>query len=210
MASIRKAKKQAKKEGRAWIEPEKLKRRRLQKQVQQQVDVVNKRLRRLDKKGYYNSFSSKKLFERLDTNKFNALQKINGKVVGIKLRDDMTITDLNAVSRASRNFLSSATSSPERLQKVIKKTKASMYKTLKIKDDELTMEDIEDYYEMLGDKDFDAFNEKIGASSMWALIDDAVENDDDLSVFLHRMNNLISLNDVDLKKKAINLFNKYV
>lgn len=210
MASIRKAKKQAKKEGRVWVEPEKLKRRKLQKQVQQQVDIVNKRLRRLDKKGYYNSFSSKKLFERLDSSKFNALQKINGKVVGIKLRDDMTITDLNAVSRASRNFLAGATSTPERLQKTIRKTKESMYRTLKVKDDELTMEDIENYYEMLGDKDFDAFNEKIGASSIWALIDDAVEDNDDLTAFLHRMNNLISLNDVDLRKKAVKLFNKYV
>jgi len=210
MASLRKAKKLAKKEGRVFVEPEKLKRRRLAKQVQEQVNVVNKRLRRLDKKGYYNSFSSKKLFERLDTSKFNALQKINGKVVGIKLRDNMTITDLNAVSRASRNFLASATSTPERLQRVIKKTKDSMFKTLKIKDDELTMEDIENYYDMLGDKDFDAFNDKIGASSMWALIDEAVENEDDLSGFLRRINNLISLNDVDLKKKAINLFNKYV
>ena len=79
----RKAKKQAKKEGRVFVEPEKLKRRRLAKQVQEQVNIVNKRLRRLDRKGFYNSFSSKKLFERLDTSKFNALQRINGKVVGI-------------------------------------------------------------------------------------------------------------------------------
>ena len=90
MASIRKANKQAKKEGRVWVEPEKLKRRKLQKQVQQQVDIVNKRLRRLDKKGYYNSFSSKKLFERLDSSKFNALAasaddtKVDVVVKGVK------------------------------------------------------------------------------------------------------------------------------
>ena len=211
MASLRKAKKQAKKEGRVWVEPEKLKRRKLAKQVQEQVNIVNKRLRRLDKKGYYNSFSSKKLFERLDGGKINALQKINGKVVGIKLRENMTITDLNAVSRASRNFLASATSSPERLQKVIKKTKNSMYKILKIKDDELTMEDIENYYDMLGDKDFDAFNELIGASEMWALIDEAVESNDSQEDFLSRLlKHKILTNDVDLRKKAINLFNKYV
>ena len=62
MASLRKAKKQAKKEGRVFIEPEKLKRRRLAKEVEKQVSLVNQRLRRLDKKGFYNSFSSKKLF----------------------------------------------------------------------------------------------------------------------------------------------------
>ena len=210
MASLRKAKKQAKKEERVFVEPEKLKRRRLAKQVQQQVNIVNKRLRRLDRKGFYNSFSSKKLFDRLDTSKFNALQKINGKVVGIKLRDDMTITDLNAVSRASRNFLASATSTPERLQRIIKKTKDSMYRTLKVKDDKLTMDDIEDYYNMLDDPDFDFYNEKIGASSTWRTIEDAVEHNDKQNEFINRMNNLITIKDKDMLERVIRLFNKYV
>ena len=210
MASLRRAKKQAKKEGRVFVEPEKLKRRRLAKQVESQVKLVNQRLKRLDKKGFYNSFSSKKLFERLGGDKFNALQKINGKVVGIKIRDDMNITQLNAISRASRNFLASATSTPDRVNRVIKRTKESMFKTLKIKDDKLTMDDIENYYEMLGDKDFDYYNEKIGASVVWATIDDAIEANDDKQAFIKRMNNLLTLNDKEMTDRVIRLFNKYV
>lgn len=210
MASLRKAKKQAKKEGRVFVEPEKLKRRRLVKEVERQVSIVNNRLRRLDKKGFYNSFSSKKLFERLGGDKYNALQKINGKIVGIKIRDDMTITQLNAVSRASRNFLASATSTPDRLSRIIKKTKDSMYKTLKLKDDDLTMKDIEDYYEMLGDKDFDYYNDKFGASTVWATIEDAIEANDDQQAFIKRMNNLLTLNDKEMTDRVIRLFNKYV
>lgn len=210
MASLRKAKKQAKKEGRVFVEPEKLKRRSLAKAVERQVSLVNKRLRRLDKKGFYNSFSSKKLFERLGGEKFNALQKINGKVVGIKIRDDMSITQLNAVSRASRNFLASATSTPDRLNRVIKKTKESMFRTLKIKDDNLTMDDIENYYDMLGDKDFDYYNEKFGASTMWSVIEDAIEANDDQQAFIKRMNGLLTLNDKEMTDRVIRLFNKYV
>ena len=210
MASLRKAKKQAKKEGRIFTVPEKLKRRSLAKAVEKQVSLVNKRLRRLDKRGFYNSFSSKKLFERLGGEKFNALQKINGKVVGIKIRDDMSITQLNAVSRASRNFLASATSTPDRLNRVIKKTKESMFRTLKIKDDNLTMDDIENYYDMLGDKDFDYYNEKFGASTVWATIDDAIEANDDQQAFIKRMNDLLTLNDKDMTDRVIRLFNKYV
>lgn len=210
MASLRKAKKQAKKEGRVFTEPEKLKRRSLAKQVEKQVSLVNKRLRRLDKRGFYNSFSSKKLFERLGGEKFNALQKINGKVVGIKIRDDMSITQLNAVSRASRNFLASATSTPDRINRVIKKTKESMFRTLKIKDDNLTMEDIESYYDMLGDKDFDYYNEKFGASTVWSVIEDAIEADDDQQAFIKRMNGLLTLNDKEMTDRVIRLFNKYV
>ena len=210
MASLRKAKKQAKKEGRIFTVPEKLKRRSLAKAVEKQVSLVNKRLRRLDKRGFYNSFSSKKLFERLGGEKFNALQKINGKVVGIKIRDDMSITQLNAVSRASRNFLASATSTPDRLNRVIKKTKESMFRTLKIKDDNLTMDDIENYYDMLGDKDFDYYNEKFGASTMWSVIEDAIEANDDQQAFIKRMNGLLTLNDQDMTDRVIRLFNKYV
>lgn len=210
MASLRKAKKEAKRLGKTFKIPEKLKRRRLVKQVEEQVRIVNQRLKRLDKKGFYNSFSSKKLFERLGGDKYNALQKINGKIVGIKIRDDMNITELNAVSRASRNFLASATSTPDRLSRIIKQTKDSMYKTLKIKDDDLTMEDIEDYYEMLGDKDFDYYNEKFGASTVWATIEDAIEANDDQQAFIKRMNNLLSLNDKDMTDRVIRLFNKYV
>ena len=210
MASLRKTKKQAKKEGRVFVLPEKLKRRRLAKEVNEQVRLVNKRLRRLDKRGFYNSFSSKKLFERLGGEKFNALQKINGKVVGIKIRDDMSITQLNAVSRASRNFLASATSTPDRLNRVIKKTKESMFRILKIKNDNLTMDDIENYYDMLGDKDFDYYNEKFGASTMWSVIEDAIEANDDQQAFIKRMNGLLTLNDKDMTDRVIRLFNKYV
>lgn len=210
MASLRKAKKQAKKEGRVFVEPEKLKRRRLAKEVNEQVRLVNQRLKRLDKRGFYNSFSSKKLFERLGGDKYNALQKINGKVVGIKIRDDMSITQLNAVSRASRNFLASATSTPDRLNRVVKKTKESMFRTLKIKDDNLTMEDIESYYDMLGDKDFDYYNERFGASTMWSVIEDAIEANDDQQAFIKRMNGLLTLNDKEMTDRVIRLFNKYV
>lgn len=209
MASLRKAKKQAKKEGRVFIDPTK-ERKTLIRNLNSQVKETNKRLRQLDRKGFYNSFSSKKLFDRLGTGKINALQKFKGKVVGVKIDKKMTTTQLTAIFKATKNFLASATSSPYKTRQVIRKTKESMFKTLKIKDDTLTMEDIESYYEMLGDKDFESFNEKIGASEMWAIIDDAIENNDNKNQFLSRLGNLITLNDVDLRKKAINIFNKYV
>lgn len=209
MASLRKAKKQAKKEGRVFVDPTK-ERKKLMREVTEQVRETNKRLRQLDRKGLYNTFSSKKLFERLGSGKLNALEKMGNKIAGIKVRKKMTATELTAILKATSNFLKSATSSPYKTKKVIRETKKSMFKTLKIKDTKLTMEDIENYYNMLGDKDFDSFNEKIGASEMWAVIDDSIEAGDNQNQFLSRLSSLITLNDVDLKKKAINIFNKYV
>lgn len=209
MASLRKAKKQAKKEGRVFVDPTK-ERKKLIREVTEQVRETNKRLRQLDRKGLYNTFSSKKLFERLGSGKLDALERTGNKIAGIKIKKKINATELTAILKATSNFLKSATSSPYKTRKVIRETKKSMFKTLKIKDTKLTMEDIENYYNMLGDKDFDSFNEKIGASEMWAVIDDSIEAGDNQNQFLSRLNSLITLNDVDLKKKAINIFNKYV
>lgn len=216
MASLRKAKKQAKKEGRIFIDPTKKKsvndltKEQLYKYAKASVKETNRRLKELDKKGFYNSFSSKKLFERLGSGKIDALAKQKNKVLGIKIKKNMSASDLTGILRATRSFLGGATSSVSKTRKVIKQTKKSMYKTLKLKDDKLTMEDIENYYDMLGDKDFEAFNDKIGASEMWAVIEDSIEAGDNQNQFLKRLNTLITLNDVDYRKKAINIFNKYV
>lgn len=215
MASLRKAKKQAKKEGRVFINPNRA--TSLYKQVQTELKEVNKRLRALERSGHYNSYSSKKLFERLGSNKLNVLnksKKVNrGHVLGIKLRKNMSNTDLAAVSKAANQFLKSATSTPKRLEKVVAETKKSMYKTLHLKDDEITKEDIETYYEMLGNDDFDYFNEKIGASSMWGAIEDSVEAKDTGNAFIQRLNNmnLIDVNpDQDAKDRVMRLYNKYI
>lgn len=212
MASIRKAKKQAKKEGRVFVNPNRA--TSLYKQVQRELKEVNKRLRALEKSGNYNSYSSKKLFERLGSKKLNVLnksKKVNrGHVLGIKLRKNMTNTDLAAVSKASNQFLRSATSTPKKLKKVVELTKKSMYETLKAQNKDISKEDIEAYYEMLGNKDFEYFNDKIGASTMWSIIEDAIEMGDTKKGFLDRLNNYITLNDVDIRDKAISLYNKYI
>ena len=72
---MRKSKKQAKKEGRIFIDPTK-ERKELTRDINQLIKQTNKNLRSLNKKGFYNSFSSKKLFERL-RGKVNALMKEN-------------------------------------------------------------------------------------------------------------------------------------
>ena len=209
MASLRKAKKQAKKEGRIFIDPT-AERKRLLRETKENVRETNKRLRQLDRKGLYNTFSSKKLFERLGSGKLDALERAGNKIAGIKIKKKINATELTAILKATKNFLNSATSSPYRTKRVIRDTKKAMFQTLKIKNDDLTMEDIESYYEMLGDKDFDTFNDLIGASEMWAIVDESIDAGDNQNQFLKRLTSHITLNDVDLRKKAINIFNKYV
>ena len=122
----------------------------------------------------------------------------------------MNITELTAVQKAMKNFLQSATSTPFKTKSVVRRTKESMFKTMKKQNDKLTMEDIETYYNMLGDDDFDYFAGKEGGSPLWHIIGEAIEAEDDQERFLKRFSTIISLNDVDVRRRAINLFNKYV
>lgn len=213
MASLRKAKKQAKKEGRTFINPVKVD-RQLKEQARRNILETNRRLRNLDRSGNYGSFASKKLFDRLGSKKLNVLnrsKKVNrGKVLSLKLKNNINNTDLTAIIKATSQFLKSATSTIKGLNDVVEKTKRSMLETLKTENKDITKEDIEDYYNMLGDKDFDFFNEKIGASEMWGILEDATEAGDNSNEFVSRLENYITLGDVDVKKKALNLFNKYV
>lgn len=207
MASIRKAKKMG-----TYVPPKKVDKKLLQ-ETQQMVDKVNKRLRNLERGGNYYSYSSKKLFNRLDTKNLDVLQKTRkGKhITSVKLTKQLTNTDLHAVQKASRQFLVSATSTSRGIEKVAEQTKKSMYETLKIApDSKISKEDVETYYEMLGNSDFDYFNDKIGASAMWSLMEDAKEMDLSENEFISLLNKYITINDEDVRNKAIRLYNKYV
>ena len=223
MASIRKAKKQAKKEGRVFVDPTR-ERRKLLVSVNKNIKEANRRLRALDRKGYYNSFSSKKLFERLE-GKAGALQKINNKVVAIRINKRMTMTDLTAVNKATTSFLKGKTSRAFGIEEVKRKTKDSMLKTFKQKNSKITEQDIEDYYEMLTNKDFDTFADLTSASDVWGVITEAIDNDWDSNKFASQLMTIIpsdpeerkkklkkltGVTDQDIREKALRLYEKYV
>lgn len=207
MASIRKAKKMG-----TYVPPKKVDKKLLQ-ETQQMVDKVNKRLRNLERGDNYYSYSSKKLFNRLDTKNLNVLQKTRKSkhITSVKLTNQLTNTDLHAIQKASRQFLVSATSTSRGIEKVAEQTKKTMYETLKIApDSKISKEDVETYYEMLGNNDFDYFNDKIGASAMWSLMEDAKEMNLSENEFISLLNKYITINDEDVRNKAIRLYNKYV
>lgn len=208
MASLRKAKKQAKKMGIKFKIPEAVQIKKTEGILRQQVKETNKRLRALDRKGFYDSFSSKKLFEALDSTKF--LEKIGNKVIGLRIPRKVNITELTQLSKATRTFLNSASSTPYKTQNLIRRTKKSMYATLKIKDDEMTMKDIDLYYKILGDKDFDFYSDKELSSEVWALFEDSKEKKYNEDIFMKRLNEIIYIsNDKDLVSQAKSLYEKY-
>lgn len=206
---------------------------KLFREVKKQVIETNKRLERLSR-GYdvnkavrnpktgrferiskevkrvsYESgtWASKKLINRLETSILDAWS--NGKV---KIRENMTITQLRAVQKATSQFLSSKTSTLKGIQSVKESTKASLKATLSDEDlGELTDSEVETMYNMLSDTDFSFLSDKVGASTAWSLIEDAKDNNDTEKGWINRLNRYaFEINDVDMKAKALAIYNKYI
>lgn len=171
------------------------------------VKQANAKLTKLRKAGYNSgTWASKKLNTRLQTNKIGAWHR--GKV---KVKENMTETQLKAIQKATNQFLSSKTSTPKGIGQVKKNTLKSLAQTLSDEDrGKLTSEDAEFYYDMLGEDDFDYFADKIGASTLWIIIDEAIEQGDTEDGWISRLSRYITINDEDVRNRAIRLYDKYV
>ena len=171
------------------------------------VKQVNSRITKLNQHGYASgTWASKKLNTRLQTSKIGAWHR--GRV---KVKESMSETQLKAIQKASRQFLASKTSTYKGINKVKKNTIKSLASTLSDEDrGKVNSEDAEFYYDMLGEDDFDYFSDKIGASTLWSLIDDSIEYNDSKDGWLNRLGNYITLNDEDVRNRAIRLYNKYI
>ena len=125
---------------------------------------------------------------------------------------DMTRTQLIAIQRATSQFLKSKTSTKSGVYEVREETKKSLYRTLKLQDDNLTMADIDDFYIILGDADARPFlkTDVMGASGLKIAITDAVSYNDSETEFLDRMQTFADIADGELREKAKRLYNKYV
>ena len=202
MASIRKAKKLG-----IYKAPKYTKERaKMISETRKLVDETNRRLKGLENAGYKGSWASKKLISRLNSKKLKSYKK--GKVVVDKT---LTNTQLVGVQKALRQFLDSKTSKAKGIRDTRDATIKSLQATLsKDKQSLVTEEDAEFYYDMLGESDFEYFADKIGASTMWSLIEDAIEEGDTESSWLNRLGRYITLNDLDVRDRAIRLYDKYI
>ena len=203
MASIRKAKKLG------IYKPPKMTKERsmLINETRKMVEQANKRLKGLKNAGYKGTWASKKLINRIDTKTLKAWDK-TGK---IKVNKNLTNTQLKAIQKATDQFLKSKTSTIKGIRDTESATIKSIQQTLSNERKGLvSREDAEFYYDMFGNDDFNFFADKIGASTLWMLIDESIENNDSEDDWLSRLGRYITLEDLDIRERAVRLYNKYI
>lgn len=177
----------------------------LEKETRRLVNKANARLDSLQRRYKSGTWASKKLANRLSANKMKMWSK--GK---IKLGKNPTKAQMIGLNKAINQFLQSQTSTKRGIQEVKRKQIESIRLRRSVEDEEFTEEDAEDFYDMFGDNDFAYFADKIGASKLQEIIYDAIKANDSEDNFLDRLELYIELNDLDIREKAIRLYNKYV
>lgn len=178
---------------------------RLERETRKLVSKANARLDSLQRRYKSGTWASKKLANRLSSNKMNMWRK--GK---IQLGKNPTKAQLLGVNKAITQFLESQTSTKKGISQVKKQQIESIKRRRSIDDSEFTEQDAEDFYDMFGDNDFNYFADKIGASKLQEIIYDAMRENDSEDDFLSRLELYIELNDLDIREKARRLYNKYV
>jgi len=168
---------------------------------------VNSKLSKLTESGYKSgTWATKQLRNRLQTTKLRAWHR--GRV---KIKSNLSETDYQAINKALNQFLESKTSTPKGIKSQVKTTKQAIQNLLSDENKEkVTDEDAEFYFDMLGTDDFDYFAEKIGPSTLWILIDEAITENDSQNDWINRLSNYITINDEDVRARAIRLYNKYI
>jgi len=187
------------------------KQEKLYKQTLKNTQKVNQRIRSLNRRYRKGTWAVKRLINRLDTNILSVWK--NGR---IELNKNLTQSQLIAINKATNQFLESKTSTKLGIKEVSSNIKESLKETLSDDIKELTNEEVDFMYDMLGDDNFSYFNKDredtnfIGASELWIVIDEAINKGDDEDTFLNRMNVFVNVNDENIRNKAINIYNKYV
>ena len=167
---------------------------KLERETKKLVSKANARLDSLQRRYKSGTWASKKLANRLSSNKMRMWTK-KGK---IKLSKNPTRSQLVALNKAITQFLNSQTS-----------TKRG---TLSTDVEEMSYDDAEKFYEMFGNNDFQTIADKIGSSALQACIEDAIENGDSESDFVKRLEwyGGVGMNDLDMRDAANRLYEKYV
>ena len=181
---------------------------KLERETQKLVSKANARLDSLQRRYKSGTWASKKLANRLSSNKMRMWTK-KGK---IKLSKNPTRSQLVAVNKAITQFLNSQTSTKKGISDVREKTIESLRGTLSTDVEEMSYDDAEKFYEMFGNNDFQTIADKIGSSALQACIEDAIENGDSESDFIKRLEwyGGVGMNDLDMRDAANRLYEKYV
>ena len=187
---------------------------KLYRKTKEQVDIVNKRLRNLEKGGFTGTWASGKLLNRLNVSKLkgNKLITKKGNLPKIRINRNLSTTNLIAINQATRQFIESKTSTTRGIRETRKSVINSLQKTFGDVGKEINYKQAELLYTLFDETDFEDVSRYSNASVVWTVLTGYVKkeiNEETLLDQLQRYGNIDYNNDKDLRGK-VNEMVKYL
>ena len=174
------------------------------------IEMTNRKLNRLESAGEYNKYASKKLLQRIRN---ESLVKYNkGKRVKVTVNvKKLNPTQIRYYQKVFNSFLESKTSSAFGIKDVESRTHEKLKQSLsEIRDEDLTEQDVEDFYTLVEDNDFRYFADKIGDSDIYILVNEAKSRDLKKRPFYEMLKQYMTINTKEARDAARRLYEKYV
>ncbi len=178
------------------------------KEIQKEVRKANQKIRRIQAKYGDDAWAVHNVTEKLSSNLINAINPYSGE---IRIRKTMNQAQLNAVRRATNEFLRSKTSSITGIKEAKKNMQDSLKSTLSDENFELTDREAQALYRAVEDRDLRSTAEYIGASTLWSeLIDAQKKNKSKDQFYESLLQHNIVLNDLDMVNDLERIYNIYM
>lgn len=178
------------------------------KDIQKEVRKANQKIRRIQAKYGDDAWAVHNVTEKLSSNLINAINPYSGE---IRIRKTMNQSQLNAVRRATNEFLRSKTSSITGIKEAKKNMQDSLKSTLSDENFELTDREAQALYRAVEDRDLRSTAEYIGASTLWSeLIDAQKKNKSKDQFYESLLQHNIVLNDLDMVDDLERIYNIYM
>lgn len=175
-------------------------------QLELQLNKANRRLSNLKKTGNIGSFASKRYIASIQhSKKFSYSGRRNKQIVKM-LEKDMSVAEARFWLKETQKFNRNKTSTKIGINETKQKTLETI---ARITDKEVDDEDVESFYDLFGDRDFDYFADKIGASTVIALLSEAEDSGGEVR-FIELLEQYMTMNDQNVRKKAARLYAKYI
>lgn len=179
------------------------------KELVKKVRIANQRIRRITERYGENAWAVRNLTDKLDNKLINAISPYSGE---IRIRKNMNQAQLNAIRKATNDFLDKSKTST---LVGIRRAKENVLQGLRVSlsDDNIQLSDkeMQSLFRIVEDDDIKTTVDFVGASTLWRLMINAKEknmNENDWFNLLKDYN--INGNDLDIKNDLSRIFNEYI
>lgn len=176
-----------------------------------QLERANRKLRNLKSAGKFNTYSSKELLGAFKSDPNVTIDRKSKSSI-IKIRSErLNMAQVRYYRRTLEKFNKSKTSTTTGIAEVEEKARTSLKATLSdITDSDITDQDVEDFYSLFEDDDFAYFEEKLGPSLLYILINEAKDKGWSEDTFVTTLERYITSNVEETRIRARRLYKKFV